>query len=103
MSNLIDRSAVINSIEDWMEDDAEDEFDHGYDFAMRRAMRIIRYIPTVDAVSVVRCRDCKHRGGYHCPMFYEELWSYDEDSSKWIEYDKTVDNGYCERGEKIGR
>lgn len=58
--DLISRSAVLNSIEDWMDDGTGDEFDRGYDFAMRRAMRIIRNAPAVDAVPVVRCKDCAH-------------------------------------------
>ena len=57
-SDLISRSAVLNSIEDWMDDGTGDEFDRGYDFAMRRAMRIIRNAHAVDAVPVVRCKDC---------------------------------------------
>lgn len=51
---------MLNSIEDWMDDGTGDEFDRGYDFAMRRAMRIIRNAPVVDAVPVVRCKDCEY-------------------------------------------
>ena len=38
--------------------------------------------PTVDAVPVVRCRDCKHRY-----------------SDSWCEYGDDDDNFYCARGE----
>ena len=38
--------------------------------------------PTVDAVPVVRCRDCKHRY-----------------SDSWCEYVDDDDNFYCARGE----
>ena len=44
---------------------------------------MIRKRPTIDAVSVVRCRDCKHRF---------------EDS--WCEYVDDDDNFYCARGER---
>ena len=40
-------------------------------------------IPTIDAVPVVRCRECKHRF---------------EDS--WCEYVDDNDNFYCARGER---
>ena len=40
-------------------------------------------LPTVDAVSVVRCRDCKHRY-----------------SDSWCEYVDDDDTFYCARGER---
>ena len=43
----------------------------------------IESAPTVDAVEVVRCKDCKHRH---------------EDS--WCEYVDDDDNFYCARGER---
>lgn len=39
--------------------------------------------PTIDAVEVVRCRDCKHRH-----------------SDSWCEYVDYDDNFYCARGER---
>ena len=45
----------------------------------------IEAAPTVDAVEVVRCRDCKHR--------YED---------SWCEYVDDDDNFYCARGERKG-
>ena len=47
------------------------------------AMLILREAPTVDAVEVVRCEDCKHRH---------------EDS--WCEYVDDDDNFYCARGKR---
>ena len=42
--------------------------------------------PTIDAVEVVRCKDCVHRGDYiECPM----CGKFD---------DHTVDDGYCQYG-----
>ena len=41
--------------------------------------------PTIDAVEVVRCRDCKHRY-----------------SDSWCEYVDDDDNFYCVRGERKG-
>lgn len=46
------------------------------------ATLILREAPTVDAVEVVRCKDCKHRH-----------------SDSWCEY-ADDDNFYCARGER---
>ena len=46
---------------------------------------MIRKRPTVDAVEVVRCKDCKHRH-----------------SDSWCEYVDDDDNFYCARGERNG-
>ena len=43
----------------------------------------IEAAPTVDAVEVVRCKDCKHRY-----------------SDSWCEYVDDDDNFYCARGER---
>lgn len=58
--------------------------------------------PTVDAVRVVRCKRCKHRGFYECPMYHEEWYDYDDDG--YLETgvyvrDYTEDNGFCHKGE----
>ena len=47
------------------------------------AMLILREAPTVDAVEIVRCRDCKHKR-----------------SDSWCEYVDDDDNFYCARGER---
>ena len=44
---------------------------------------MIRKRPTVEAVEIVRCRDCKHRH-----------------SDSWCEYVDDDDNFYCARGER---
>ena len=47
------------------------------------AIDIIEDAPTVDAVPVVRCKDCKHRF-----------------KDSWCEYVDDDDNFYCARGER---
>lgn len=61
---------------------------------------VIKSAPSVDAVEVVRCKDCKHRGIVtECPMCYTED-SYDEDYGyDYWDVDKTVDEGFCHCGE----
>ena len=56
--------------------------------------------PTVDAVQVVKCKDCKHRGGYHCPMYHTETSLDDLDGFDDYNVDKTDGDGFCHRGEK---
>lgn len=50
---------------------------------------------------IVFCKDCIHRGSdISCPMCHEEDY-YDEDLG-WdgsIYHDRTIDDGFCDRGE----
>lgn len=58
---------------------------------------IVKELPTVDAVQVVRCKDCKYRGDFgRCPMAHSSSGDppYDKDD------DFTVDDGFCNFGEK---
>lgn len=53
------------------------------------AIHIAKYIaPTVDAVPVVRCKDCANRGTGSCPT---------EGDFPWISSDS---DGFCHRGER---
>lgn len=64
----------------------------------------IELAPTVDAVPVVRCKDCQHRGDdVHCPMCFEEQIEWDDDGYTEVDYvlhDYTTDDGFCDRGER---
>ena len=53
-----------------------------------------------DAVTVVRCKDCKKRYTVDCPMYIEHDY-YDEDDGWdfWYE-DLTEDGGFCFYGER---
>ena len=51
----------------------------------------------------VRCKECKHRGDYGCPMYHEEYIEWDDDEyheSEIICYDRTRDDGFCDLGER---
>lgn len=50
----------------------------------------IAHAPTVDAIEVVRCKNCRYRGTIICPMVHETLGNGLNDYS--------IDNGYCFRG-----
>lgn len=46
--------------------------------------------PTVDAVFVVRCKDCRYRGMIYCPAVHETM------GNGLVDY--TSDEAYCWRG-----
>ena len=54
-------------------------------------------------VRVVRCKDCKRRHDFDCPMFFEESVEWEEDG--YIErddviHDYTEDDDFCSRAER---
>ena len=51
------------------------------------ACRVIDNAPTVDAVVVTRCKDCRYRGLICCPAVHETI------GNGLVDY--AVDNGYC--------
>ncbi len=56
---------------------------------------VLKNATTVDAVEIVRCKDCRHRGdSSKCPMMYPDNSPYYPDT------DWTEDKGYCHRGER---
>ena len=54
---------------------------------------VLSHTPTVDAVEVVRCRDCKHRGTDYC-IFHIKGEPADE------ELLRKLDNDFCSYGER---
>ena len=62
-----------------------DLFDTEEDF--ERVNDIFDYAPTVDAVVVTRCKDCRYRGLICCPVMHETI------GNGLVDY--AVDNGYC--------
>jgi hypothetical protein len=69
------------------------------------ANEIVDKMPTVDAVEVVRCKDCIHRGdSEECPMRYFETDRYSDVDGDvildYIDHDYTKDDGFCDRGER---
>ena len=66
---------------------SEKPFNHGNSMrgGIRKALRCIEQAPTVDAVPVVRCRECKYRfknNGHDksgCPIVDANIWMDDDD------------------------
>lgn len=50
--------------------------------------------PTIDAVEVVRCRDCKHRQSDGCC----EAWGFS--FHYWEDFDKVPEDMFCGHGER---
>ena len=70
MADLIDRKELRDAL-------------YEADAVTMHGVKIINQFPAVNAVEVVRCRDCKHRY-----------------SDSWCEYVDDDDNFYCARGER---
>ena len=51
-------------------------------------------VPTVDAVEVVRCKDCEYEGTASCPTYYEDSMTYRD---CWA---LDGDNDFCSYGER---
>jgi hypothetical protein len=59
--------------------------------------RDINVLPAIDAVPVVRCKECKHRGDTDaCPMLCEVYYGFETER-----YDTTEDDGFCHMGAKM--
>ena len=80
------------------EADVCEEFPDGYcefGFSRERIGELLQDIPTVDAVPVVRCRECKYRGTDDC-IFHIKGEPADE------ELLLKLDNDFCSYGERKG-
>ena len=91
--DLISRSAVLDKM-------GKFPLCFAYGDGVKDCWDVVTNAPSVDAVPVVRCRECKHRGGYHCPMYHTETCLDDLDGFDDYSVDKTDGDGFCERGER---
>lgn len=66
-----------------------------------RMKKAVEETPTIDAVPVVRCKECRFRGNpLNCPMCHEEDFYDEDDGFDYIVRDETTDEGYCQKGER---
>lgn len=66
---LIDADALEKAIYEWMPKDQETWMNSDIppiENLVVSIMMTIQEQPTVDAVPVIRCKDCKHWDGYYC-------------------------------------
>ncbi len=69
---LIDANALIDEIDGiYQRHYVNSVYQFIHDF-FRAVFRRIHKAPTVDAVEVVRCKDCAKQGLFTCPMCYIE-------------------------------
>lgn len=64
---------------------------------------ILRNVPAVDAVEVVRCKDCANRAiAAKCPMCHL-VWFDSLGGMDCTTIDKTTDDGFCQKGAKMDK
>ena len=79
---LIDANALREIYKKWIPQLANPE-DNGDRRGVETCIAVLEDAPTIAAVEVVQCKDCKHRY-----------------SDSWCEYVDDDDNFYCARGER---
>ena len=65
MARLIDVNKVIDSMQKCLDESPDKRHSVAY-FAFESIIELLKQEPTVDAVEVVRCRDCKHQTAMWC-------------------------------------
>ena len=93
---LIDANALDKRFDKrikWLRLDMHDQYSLGLYHGAVTDKDLINEMPTVDAVEVVRCRDCKHRGTDDC-IFHIKGEPADE------ELLRKLDNDFCSYGEQ---
>ena len=82
---LIDEAALIEEAETG-----------GWDTDTEELQVILKYVPTVDAVSVVRCSECRFRN----TSWYDKRDML-ESFCRWDRDESPNDDDYCSYGEKM--
>lgn len=108
---LIDADALIEIITEWPDhlgilvNPTCEEYAERYGNleALSAIRGEVEHLPTIDAVPVIRCKDCVYRGGYRCPMYHSETIFDDFDGFDDYSIDRTDGDGFCNRGKKNGR
>lgn len=85
---LIDADYVLGHLKPYEPSDEEWGVTGGT--ALRLIHDAVDNAPTVNAVSVVRCKDCQHRGTIYCPVVHETM------GNGLVSY--ASDEAYCWRG-----
>ena len=70
-------------------------------WAKENCLAEIEAAQTIDAVPVVRCRECKHRYTEDCPMyFHASYWHEGYEEYVDDDTDHTEDDYFCQEGER---
>lgn len=98
MSDLISIKEAINKIDErGCEMFTLDSTYFVYLRALQDVEHDLRSMPTIDAVPVVRCIECKYRDTINCGM---QFYGYDDDGHLCKSDDWTQDDGFCYWGER---
>jgi len=104
MGDLISRQAVLDYPIRLDHYDKENGNRH-FVLGIESVMEYVEYLPSADAVEVVRCKDCMYRHEDECPMQFEEQFDIDEGDgyydTNYIVHDYTQDDGFCSWGERM--
>ena len=88
---LIDANKTMNSIVDLL------ELEWGYDGIREDVQQIFENTETVDAVEVVRCRDCKHLN----VLNRKELYAHcPKTNTVFLPFDLDTREHFCSLGER---
>lgn len=104
MSDLIKRSDVIERLGAYLMADAQIEWggtaSEDIEDWKELASDILKGAPTIDAVSVVRCKECKKAHlTYDGDCKYCDMWKDDDDNFITVYHDGNFYCGYGERKE----
>ena len=89
MSRLIDADNLDFTFDRRCFSEGDEQYVRGVD----DAIGVVNNAPTISAVPVVRCRECRHRYTMNCSMYYE----CSQCGGQW---DWTTDDGFCDRGQR---
>ena len=68
---------------------------------IKRQKVFLDKFPTIDAVPVVRCWECKHRYTENCPMYFHDSYWHEGYEEYVDDYtDHTEDDYFCPKGER---
>ncbi len=106
--DLISRKALVNSLLQVRQayKGCNSKFCATMRGGLRKALREVEKAHAVDAVQVVRCKDCVYRGNASkCPMcFLEYFDSFETDyGMDCTVTDNTTDDGFCHKGAKMDK
>lgn len=97
---LIDADKLLKIYKKWIPQLSSKE-DEGDRRGVETCIAVLEDMQTVDAVPVVRCRECKYRHTESCPMYFHDSYWHDG----YLEYvdddtDHTEDDYFCPKGER---
>lgn len=102
MSDLISRATLLKALRKEQRECEKDGEEFGgesilFAEAFGDVIDMVKRLPAVDAVEVVRCKDCKRRGtSYKCPFRHIDY----TEAEGYHYVDCTTFEGYCSFGER---